>query len=68
VARFNAMGDEGIGGYLGDANEQMPIVTSPTSPVAPRDAEGELERSSDALPGIDGWCWLVGFSRLSVDD
>ncbi|CAL1135963.1 unnamed protein product [Cladocopium goreaui] len=41
------MGDEGIGGYLGDANEQMPIVTSPTSPVAPRDAEGELERSSE---------------------
>ena len=61
---FNAMGDEGIGGYLGDA-EQMPIVTSPTSPVAPRDAEGE-ERSSDALP-TDGWCWLLlvgGFFKI----
>lgn len=43
------MGDDGIGGYR---DEQMPIVTSPTSPLtlAARDPEGELERSSEGEP------------------
>ena len=56
------MGDDGIGGYR---DEQMPIVTSPTSPLAlaARDAEGELERSSDArMEGMGYWMgyWMGG--------